>query len=226
MDINCCNCCDFLGSPRAGKGKQQKFGWGMGETGDVLGPCQGQKLFHWASPCGTCAIRVPVGTAALFGAWISPWLQAVTLERPGRAGDGLGTGRDSLGCARRKWLGASAVAMCTLKGRAQRLPLGSLLGESRWDFLFAPFPAPSPSSCLGPFGLQPRQRLSNPLPALLMLGAPILGLSTPILVLSTPVPVLSPPGAGGTGQFPCASQIQGQSRRALGADRERMAQVH
>lgn len=96
------------------------------------------------------------------GARISPRHQAVT---PGEAGPGWGRRWDCVGCARRKWLGASAVAMCTLKGSAQRLLLGSLLGESRWDFLFAPFPAPSPSSCLGPFGLQPRQRLSNTLPS-------------------------------------------------------------
>lgn len=157
------------------------------------------------------------------GARISPRHQAVT---PGEAGPGWGRRWDCVGCARRKWLGASAVAMCTLKGSAQRLLLGSLLGESRWDFLFAPFPAPSPSSCLGPFGLQPRQRLSNTLPAVLMLGVPISGLSTPILVLSAPVPVLSTPGRGRDRADPCASQIQGQSRRALGAVRETMDQVH
>uniref|UniRef100_U3JIG2 Arylsulfatase G n=1 Tax=Ficedula albicollis TaxID=59894 RepID=U3JIG2_FICAL len=48
----------------------------------------------------------------------------------GEAGAGLGTAGGSLGPARRKWLGASAVAMCTLKGSAQKLLLGSLLGGS------------------------------------------------------------------------------------------------
>lgn len=87
IDTDCCNCCGFLGCLRAG-GRHQKFGWAMGEIGDVLGPCQRQKPFPWASPCGTCATRVLVGTAALSGSTDQP-------EAPGsdswRGRAGLGT---------------------------------------------------------------------------------------------------------------------------------------
>lgn len=103
-----------------------------------MGACSGSETFPWASPCVTCAIRV---TAALFGGMAEP---VASGSDSGEAGQGWGQLRDSLGCSRRKWLGASAVAMCTLKGSAQRLLLGSLLGESRWDFSLCPIPSPFP----------------------------------------------------------------------------------
>lgn len=123
-------------------GKCQKLGSGVGEIGDVPGPCrqdgqQGQKPFPWTIPpaAGTVASAPHVSSSTLPAwEWQHRWgeqdqprcpeHQEVTPEEAG-AGMGTGTGtrsstgwpcrRLSLGSVRRKWLWANAVAMRTLK---------------------------------------------------------------------------------------------------------------
>lgn len=164
------------------RGKHQEFGHGVGEIGATPGPCcqdgqRGQKRFSWTISHDTVtAASVPYVSFSApvmrvrqhrLGAQDQPICPRHRAVTPGEArlGWGLARGRggarggcatagtrSSLGSARRKWLGASAVAMHTLKGGGQRLRLGSLFGESGWIFCLPhsqPFPPPA---AWGPLG--------------------------------------------------------------------------
>lgn len=121
----------------------------------------------------------------------------------GRVRGGCATAgtRSSLGSARRKWLGASAVAMHTLKGGGQRLRLGSLFGESGWIFSLPhsqPFPPPA---AWGPLGYS--QSRSSLMPF------------HPFCYSASPFCCSASQEEEGTGRHPCTLHLKPKGRAGV-----------